>query len=242
MIEKVTGIVLTSIRHSDRHDITSVYTRERGRVPVATPASRGRKSGCRRGMMMPLGIVGLELASARSSEIRQLRQAAPLRVWQSIYFDPHKMAIAMFLTEFLDRLSRESGPDARVWDYMEESISLLDALPRGLALANFPLTLLASLTPLLGIAPDVSGYVAGSIFDMRAGGFTASEPGHSDVLRDERARGAWLLRRINFANSGRYRFHIADRRTALELLLRYYSIHLPGLGSLKSPEVLSQLL
>lgn len=244
MTEKVTGIVLGSIRHNDRHDITSIYTRERGRVAVATPATgtSRKRSGVRRGALMPLSVVSVELSAHGNSEIRQLRQISPLRVWQQLYFDPRKIAISMFVTEFLDRLSRESGADANLWDYVEESIGLLDALPVGTALANFPITLLSTMTLLLGIAPDTSGYSAGMIFDMRAGVFTAFEPGHSDVLRDADAAMAAALRRITFANSGRFRMNVAQRRKVLELLLRYYSIHLPGLGSLKSPEVLSQLL
>ena len=56
MQEKLTGIALGSVKHSDRHDIATLYTLERGRVAVAVAAGGGRR---RRTPLMPLSVVEL---------------------------------------------------------------------------------------------------------------------------------------------------------------------------------------
>ena len=69
---------------------------------------------------------------------------------------------------------------------------------------------------------------------------SGARPG--DVLRGRESRMACLLSRMSYANSGRVRFSREERRAVLEGILRYYSIHLPGIGAMRSPEVLKEVL
>lgn len=48
MKERITGIVLSSIRHSDRYNVTNVYTLEKGRLALLTPAGPGKGDGRQR--------------------------------------------------------------------------------------------------------------------------------------------------------------------------------------------------
>ena len=98
------------------------------------------------------------------------------------------MSVGLFVAEFVGRLVRDSGADARLWDYVADSLRLLDCMPSGRAVANFPIVFLSTLTAFVGITPDVGGFSEGKAFDMRAGAYSDLEPGHGDVLRGRESR------------------------------------------------------
>ena len=69
MTEKVNAIVLGTVKHSDRHNITTLYTRECGRTAVATPAGSGRTACAKRALMMPLSAVEATVGSGAGRDI-----------------------------------------------------------------------------------------------------------------------------------------------------------------------------
>lgn len=242
MTEKVNGIVLGTVKHNDSHNITTLYTREFGRIALATPAGGGRAARMKRAAFMPLSAIEATVSFGPGKDIGRAGQVSIISGRHSIYTDPAKMTVGIFIAEFIGRLVRESGADARMWDYVADAVSLLDRMPLGRGVANFPVVFLSTLTAFIGITPDTGGYAEGMIFDMRAGAYTESEPGHGDVLRGRDSRTVRLLGRLSFANGSRLRLRRKERREILEGLLRYYSIHLPGLGTMRSPEVLREVL
>lgn len=242
MLLKERGIVLTNIRHSDRHNITIIYTRGHGRISVATSAGKGRAAQAQRTRLMPLSVVDIELSSRGADGLWMLRQVSPAVVWREIYFNPVKSAIGICIAEFLGKLVRELPSEEALWDFVADSLMLLDETPGGSALANFPLVFFSSVAAFQGIAPDIAGYSPGKIFNMREGKFSSADPGHDDAVRGEEAAGVVLLSRMNYRNSGRIRLSRGDRRRLLDGMMRYFAIHLPGLGKLKSPDILAEVI
>ena len=78
MTEKVNAIVLGTVKHSDRHNITTLYTRECGRMAVATPAGSGRTACARRALMMPLSAVEATVGSGAGRDIGTRMPPQPL--------------------------------------------------------------------------------------------------------------------------------------------------------------------
>ena len=69
---------------------------------------------------------------------------------------------------------------------------------------------------------------------------TDSIPLHHDVVTGDALTHLDLLARITAANSRYFRFTKTERRDTLAGIIRYYSIHYPGLGDLKSPAILAE--
>ena len=239
----VMGIVLRSpVRHKDRTDILTVYTPGRGRLSVAIAAGGGKGGRQRRAATMPLSLVEFQVADNSSERLQRASSLTALSAWRTIYFDPVKSAIAMFMAEFLNRLLRDTSPDPKMYRYICESVALLDALEGNDMLSNFHIAFLAGLTTFSGIAPDTSGYRPDNIFDMLSGRYTTLPPGHSATLTGVAARIPLILNRMTFANQHRYRFTRLERREVLDGLLRYFGLHFPGTDNLRSPEILSEIL
>ena len=239
-MEKLRAIVLGTVKYSDSKNIIILYTRERGRVTVMSAAGGSRGGKMRNARLMPLSAVQAEVRFRETRDIQTLGQMSPLRVWRNIYADPVRSAVVMFLSEFLDRLLRESQPDPTLWDYLLSWLDRLDEVDA--SPANMHIAILIGLLPYMGISPDLhrDPKWGGAVwFDMREGTLTPSMPLHNDMLPPEEVAQLSLLMRMTSANCRAYKMKGTDRSRCLEKLLHYYAVHFPGLSNLKSPEVLA---
>ncbi len=245
MKEKITGIVLGTVRHSDRHNVTGIYTRERGRMAFLTPAGTSRQSRQAASYFQPLSVVEAQVNINPTRELHIPTGTSRAEVWRSIYFNPMKMTVAMFLSEFLNRLLRESPAEPTLWDFILQSVKFLDATDNDTEIANFHITFLVGLTRLTGIFPDLSGYVEGMEFDMKSGRMLLPFSVQSGMrgLRIEASKSSFLpkLARINYANSHCFRFSGKERSDILNDILHYYGCHFPGCDHLKSLDILKEI-
>lgn len=235
-LERITGLVIDIIRYSDRHNIVTVYTRERGRMSFLSNVGTGKAARMRNTRLRPLSVVAADVDIRGNRELQRLGAVTPVCLWQDLYFNPVKVSIVMFLSEFLNAYLRQSDADAALWDFIVRSLEGID-LERG-SVANRHLAFLIGLLPHAGIQPDLSG--RGRWFDMREGVVTDFIPLHHDVVTGDELQALRIISRMTAANCGRFRFSAPQRRRLLTGLLQYYSIHFPGLANLKSPSILAE--
>ena len=245
MKEKITGIVLSTVRHSDRHKVTGVYTRERGRMAFLTPAGASRQSRQTAACFQPLSVVEAQVSVNPTRELHIPSAVARAEVWRTIYYEPAKMTVAMFLSEFLGRLLHDSPAEPSLWDFIMQSIKLLDTIDDEASIANFHITFLIGLMRLTGIFPDLSAYSEGMEFDMKSGRMALpfSLQGGVRGMRIDARRTSFLpkLGRISYANCHRFRFNGRERSEILDDILRYYGCHFPGCDRLKSLDILKEI-
>ncbi len=239
MIEKITGIVIDTVKHSDRFNIVTLFTREHGRMSFLSPAGKGRSAAARNARLMPLSVVTADVSINPTRELQTLPTPQRAVVWHDIYFNPVKSSVAIFMSEFLNAYLRYSEADSREWNYIFNAIETLDKGGRGMA--NLHLAFLIGFLRMAGIVPDVRGYGPGYWFDMQGGTFSRYAPLHRDSIRPEEAAYIPLLARMTPANCRAFRFSAVQRRRLLALLLHYYTVHFPGLANLKSPAILTDL-
>ena len=236
MTEKFVGIVLDVTRHSDRHNIVTLFTRSRGRVSFISPAGGGKSGRIRHARLQPLAVIEGDMNFRQNAELQRLGAFSLHTVWGDIYFNPVKQMLALFLSEFLNKLMRASMPDENTWDYVFNAIRLLDSMKSGVA--DFHIVFLSSLLPFAGIQPDAKEYTPGDYLDMQSGNFTPTRPPHRDFLQGEEAQFAARLCRINFSNFRILRLNSNLRLSTLQKLLHYYGLHFPGCANLKSLSVI----
>lgn len=238
-LEKIRGIVIDSVKHNDRHNVITLYTRERGRMSFISSTGTGKRSRMRNARLLPLSVIETEVNVKGNRDLHLLGTIYPLEVWRDLYFNPIKSAITLFLSEFLNRYLRDASPDPVTWDYILYSLRALDKATKGLA--NFHIWFLIGFLEMAGISPDLSDLEPGDWFDMRAGIPVANSPTHRDSLTPAETVLLPLLSRISLTNLHKFRFTGSDRRNLLERLLHYYAVHYPGLSSLKSPDILTEV-
>lgn len=245
MKEKVEGLVIDIRRHNDRSNVVTLYTRRHGCVSFVSSVSQGRRGRMRAATIMPLACIAADVSFRGDRALQTLPEVYPARLWTSLYFHPVKSALAMFTADFLNSLLRSYPPDEPLYIYLVEAVACLDALPSD-RLANFHIALLSGLLGLTGIFPRIDTWREGRLFDMAAGEyvdypFIGVSAERGNVLGEVESRFIPLLARITFDNMHHFRFSRKERERLLTLLIRYFGIHLPLWGNIKSLDILKEI-
>ena len=239
MYEKLKGIVLNTIRYSDKHNIVHIYTDGHGLMSFAVPQGKTPAARMRNALLMPLSLVDMEAGLRQGRDLavmREVRRNYPLTL---LYSDPVKNAIALFISELLTHVIQEPEGNESLFNYIEQAVQLLEEMPGNVA--NFHICFLYHLGGHLGIQPNVESYSQGYWFDMTDGVFVpATVQGHQHLPPQE-AQVIHLLSRMTFANMGVFKFSREERNRMLDVIINYYHLHNAAIGTLRSPDILKQL-
>ena len=239
MMLKTRAIVLHKTKYGDSKLIVDMLTREQGRVAfiISIPASgRGRM---RKQMFQPLTLLNIEYDDRSTRQLQQLRNAAIAVPFSSIPFDVYKMSTAMFVAEFLVYATHNEQANPTLYDYVENSICWLDACVR--TAANFHLVLMMRMSLFLGLFPNLDDAGSGAYFDLRSGCFTPQAPMHPDFMPPDDAAKMRLLMRMTYDNMHLFAMSRDDRNRCVDIILRFYRLHIPDFPEMRSLEVVKTL-
>ena len=239
MLRKSKGIVLHTVKYSDKSNIVHIYTEQGGRMSFLIPASRSRKSAVNGLLFQPLSLVEFEADIRPRSGLHPIREAKSWQPFQSLPYDPYKAAIALLLAEFLYRALKEEAENAPLFAYLVHSVLWLDACDTNFA--NFHLVFLMRLSRFLGLYPNVEGYAEGDCFDLLNACFVAESPRHGMYVGPQEASHISLLMRMNYETMHLFAMSRRERNRCLEIINEYYRLHLPDFPELKSLPVLQEL-
>ncbi len=240
MFETLHCIALRTVRYSDSRSILSAWTAERGFMSFALPAGKSREASRRPAPTMPLSAFAGDCDIRPGRDISFIRDIKPMEVGMAMISDPAKLAMALFLAEVFERLLRNTQRDDALSLTIFDTLDALNhAGPRGVA--NFALWTLYRLTAPLGIAPDMSQWRQGSLFDIESARWTLTGLTGAGVDAARESAAARLLSRMTRDNIERLRLTRDDRRRMLDGLLRYYEIHFIRLTPLHSLDVVKEL-
>lgn len=242
MIERIEGIVTDIVKHNDKHNVVTLFTRQRGRMAFLAPVGKSKSGKMRNATLSLMAVVGADVNIRAGKELYNLSRVEPVRLWHSIYANPVKSSLLFFMAEFCSRLVRQYPADENLWNFLTGALERLEALPTS-CIANFNLAFLVRLLPILGIEPSAWIWERGDRFDMLSGEMTAPDfhSNPNNLLPEEESRHVPKLLRINFDNMRWFHFSRAERNHTLSRLLDYYSVHLPIGRDYKSLPVLQSL-
>jgi DNA repair protein RecO (recombination protein O) len=236
MTEKTKGIVLHQIKYSDSGIVAWLYTRKFGRQSFMIRGLRNKKSGRHNIMFQPMFILDMVIYYKEAREMQTIREFTVSYSPADIYSNIKKSSVAIFLGEVLTSVLREEHPNERLFDYIEDSIVYFDGCKEDFA--NFHLAFLAGLSSFLGFEPQKRKDPANQYFDMLNGGFVAAPPLHGNFAGRELSEILAFIFSSSFDKINKISLTGILRNEILETLVKYYSLHLPGLKKINSLEVL----
>lgn len=239
MLEKTRGIVLHQIKYTDSGIVCQIYTRNYGRQSFLIKGMRNKKAGKHNILFQPLFILDLVLYYKSSREIQNLKEFNVVYSPYDIYSTVHKSAVAMFLGEVLSSVLKEESPHTELFDFIEQSVKFFDSCKENYA--NFHIGFLAGLSSFLGFEPARRSHSTDSYFDMLNGVFVASPPVHGNYAGEEVTGILAQFFEATYDSMTGISLNGKMRNEVLETILRFYSLHLPGLRKIKSLEVLKEV-
>lgn len=239
MLEKTRGIILHQIKYTDSGIIAKLYTRKFGRQAFLIKGMRNRKTGKHNILFQPMFILDLEMNYKASREMQVLKEFSASFTPYDIYSNIKKSCVAIFLGEVLTSVLKEESPHEEMFDYIEESIIYFEKCKEGFA--NFHIAFLAGLSSFLGFEPGQQINENDLFFDMVNGIFVKTPPFHGHYANEEVSRILASFFVSSYNTSNNIILTGNQRNEVLETLVRYYSLHLPGLKKINSLEVLKEV-
>ena len=239
MLVKTKAIVLHSFKYGESRMIVDMFTEEAGRLSFIISIPKTSKGRIKKQYFQPMTLLEVECDLRQNVQLQKLKDAHLLTAYTSIPFSPEKLALSLFIAEFLYHALRSEQQDKLLFAYVCDSMQWLDTVEVGFA--NFHLTFLMRMSRFLGFYPNLDDYVDGCVFDLRTATFSLQVPTHRDFLDSHDSQLIHTLMRMDFPTMHLFQLSHHDRNRITEVLLHYYRLHIPQFPELKSLGVLQEL-
>ncbi len=239
MLVKTKAIVLHSFKYGESRMIVDMFTEEAGRLSFIISIPKTSKGRIKKQYFQPMTLLEVECDVRQNVQLQKLKDAHLLTAYTSIPFSPEKLALSLFIAEFLYHALRSEQQDKLLFAYVCDSMQWLDTVEVGFA--NFHLTFLMRMSRFLGFYPNLDDYVDGCVFDLQTATFSLQVPTHRDFLDSHDSQLIHTLMRMDFPTMHLFQLSHHDRNRITEVLLHYYRLHIPQFPELKSLGVLQKL-
>lgn len=223
MLIHTAAIVLSAVKYRESSLIVRCYTRQLGLQSYIVNSVRTAKPRHGAALFQPLTQLDMVVYANKAHSLHRFNEVRVGHAYSSIPFSPLKMAITLFLAEVLGRTIREEEENENLFDFLQNSLLIFDALPA--TEANFHLRFLLQLAGWLGFGTEDALHI-----------WLESRLPHS--FEEEEA----LQHLIDTPYDQPAALGTSLRRHLLDAILNWYRVHETGLGELKSLPVLQQVI
>ena len=228
------AIVIGTIKFSDTSLIVKLYTEKVGLVSFLLKGIlKSKKGKLRTAYFQPLNQLSVIFSHQEKRNLQLLKEAQVIHVYETIYTSIVKQSIVLFLSEILTSAIQEEENNTLLYEYLEHSLIWLDSHDQ---ISNFHLLFLLNLTKFLGFYPDVSQSDKNG-FHLSEGFFT-DHLQIKEVIKGNEINQLKKLLGIHFDNVEYINYSKTERQRLLQILIRYFELHLGGFRVPKSLAVL----
>jgi len=238
MYSSTEAIVLQLHPYKDSSAVVKLYTHQMGLVSCWVRSMHSKSSKTKAAVLQPLSIIRTEI-SYKETNMPQLKEIAVAEQTPGIFLQIEKSSIAIFLSELLLHVLKESHHDEPLYSFIREAILLLNNTDK--KCSNFHLLFLVRLCDYMGLLPKENYSASTSYFDMQEGTYVEKEPLHPRFLHPAETEALHQLSSLKMEEFYIPVISATVRRNLLHGLLDYYRLHL-GMAPLKSHLILEEVL
>ena len=233
MLVKTRGIVLSFIKYRETSIITRIYTEELGLQSYIVNSVR-QKAG-RIALFQPFTLLDMVVYTSPKGGITRISEYKCDYPFSSIPFDIRKSSILLFLSEILSHTIREEEENRPLFEFLYQSIRHFDEQEQGFE--NFHLHFLLQLSAYLGFGATSGAEITSQV---AFSGTSTTIDGRPAIIHFQMYEALFdqLLHHPGQAAVPNGRV----RRELLQIIIKYYQLHVEKLGEIRSLQVLSEVL
>lgn len=237
MLEADVGIVFHHINYGESSVIVKVLSKNHGLVSLMIKGAKRKKSNTI-AKLQPLSLVILEYYYSEQKELHNVKSIDLLTPYKTLHNHPMKAAVLLFLNEILYKAIQQQEKNDDVFEFIESFLLKMDQTEFN---PNSHLWFIVKLTSFLGMAPDISSYKKGTVFNLLEGVFNSNKYRKGDSSTSVAAT-IYFLMGTEFDRIKELKLTRETRRETLHTLIDYYQIQLEGIKNINSHLVLQELL
>ena len=239
MLYKTRGIVLNHIKYSETSIIVTIYTERFGRQSYIINGVRSKKAKIKANIFQPLFLLNMEVYYKPKRDLQRVKEIQNAFVFSNLPYDLKKSTLAIFIAEILYKTIQEQEPNRELFEYLFNSIQLLDLKEKGLS--NFHIYFLIHLTKYLGFFPNNNNSETNCYFDLKAGNFMQIKPMHLSYLDKDQSIIFNQMLKFSGDQHENLKMGYKERIQLLEKIIEYYTLHNEGVKSIKSLDVFKEV-
>jgi DNA repair protein RecO (recombination protein O) len=243
-LHKTKGLVLRTLRYGETSLVVTMFTELFG---VQSYLVNGVRASTKKGtgkaqLFQPATLLDLVVYHNELKQLNRIKEYQWHVLYKQIFSDVPKNAVALFMVELLNKCLKQPESNPELFHFVEDVFLELDE-SKGTVMANLPLFFALHLSHFFGFRID-DNYNEKRIFlDLQEGCFSAERPMHPYFLEDKAATiTSQLLKVMQTEELEEIKLNAEFRRNLMQQLEKYYALHIPEFGTMKTLPVLRTIL
>lgn len=230
------AIVLKKVKYSENALIVHMFVRHSGHQIFMTSKGRGKNTKASV-LFFPLSLLEITVIHKPKKAIQNINSIHLDLPFQSLLFNPHKSAIAQYLSEVFFECVKNEVQNTALFDFIKTSIEILDIIEHNISL--FHIKTLFDLSMQMGFYPTNNYTESTPYFDVNDGTFKPTQS-HKCSNKQLSEQVAEILSIKDLENHNtKTAFNFSE---LIDLQMSYYTTHLTGFKVPKSLEIFRMLL
>ncbi|BAV95425.1 DNA repair protein RecO [Ichthyobacterium seriolicida] len=228
MFTQTQSVVLNSLKYTDNRIILNCYTEKLGFKSYLVNLNNYFKKS----YSQPLSQLNL-IVYNRGNKLEHIREIVSHHIYDSIYTDPNKISVTLFLSEILTMTITDEFTNEPLFKFISNSIMWFDQLTEH---QNFYLFFMKELLKYIGIYPLMYENNDEVFFDMKEGRCSLTCPDHNFYLENDEL---FLFNKmLKMDKYCRTVFTTNEKKTLNKMLISYYKVNLDRFKTPNSLEMI----
>lgn len=236
--------MLRTVKYGETSLVVNIYTEAFGIQSYLINGVRksSKKGSGKANLFQPASILDLVVYHNELRQLNRVREFKWAHLYQEIFFDIRKNAVALFMIELLQKCLKQPEANDSLYNFIEDAFIHLDEAPENVA-ANYPLFFALHLMVFVGIRMDDNYNEDNEVLDMMEGSFQQEVPSHPYYLEGQDAFvTSQLLKVMQPEELVQMQLNQSTRRRLLQAYQEFYTLHIADFGVMKSLPVLQEVL
>lgn len=234
------GIIFRTVRFKESSLIVDVFTEEKGMHSFFMNSVHNAKNSRLSALLQVSNMIEFVAYYSDKKDLHRIKEVNPDYIYTSIPNDIKRSAIATFIIELCRHCIKDQTEHRELFHYIKRCMILLDRQEE--LDANYHLKFMIRLCSFLGFQPVNNYSEVRNSFDLMNAEFSAFDIHNIYGIDIARSSNIHSLLKDEYSSENTLKLKYEDRSKLLDILIKYYQLHIENFGELKSPGVYKTIL
>ena len=232
------GIALRISDYSETSVIARIYTERFGMQSYMLNGVKRKKSSVKLTMLQPMTLLVLNVYHKTGKGLQRVSEMRCEPMLRTVPFDMSKTSVAFLMSEIISKTIQESEANKQLFNFIFDSVLLLD---KQISTGTLHLSFLIHLSSHLGFFPRENFSSERKYFNLKEGLFVAQPPSHPHWLNELLSELFFKLLKTPLEKNSELQFSFSEKKNLQTALLMYYRLHLEGFQGIRSQKILEEV-
>jgi len=242
LIYSTKGIVLRSIKYGETSIIAHIFTELFGIQSYLVNGVRTVGKTSKAHFFQPSSILEIEVYHNELKNLQRIKDLKWAVLYKNILSDVTKNSVALYMVELLQKCLKQPETNEDLFHFCEDAFQQLDISDNEVT-ANFPIYFSLQIAQILGFGLSDNYSEEKNVFNLTDGNFSTENFASQNHLSKELSfHISQLLKAVHPKDLSEIKMNRHIRKEILKSLERYYVWHVQDFGSMKTLNILSEIL